>query len=337
MRLATHEDHMQGREALPDGGDARRPLRIGIAGYGTVGQAVARLVADHPAYTVTAILARDPHKPRGYPAPVPITTDIATFAAARPDIVVEATCCDGTGVEICRQMLTGGVDIVSASKRVIAGHHQELATAAAASGTRLLYSPAVGGGAPVLETIDTARAAGEIQAVVATMNGTVNFILDRMAAGVDFAQALSEAQAAGLAEADPEADLSGEDAAAKLRIAALHAFGTRPESLPVLVERLDATAIARVAASGARWVQVARLERQADGPRASVRLEPLADVPGLEAGEGEWNAACVTLGDGRSFRCGGRGAGGVPTAESVLCDLARIAASRRQSARAASC
>ena len=314
---------------LDQGGDgAGKAMRIGIAGYGIVGQALARAIADDRRFQTVAILARDPERQRDYPAPVAISTDSDAFAAAHPDIVVEATCCDETGARLCEMMLARGIDVVSASKRVIAARHADL-SAAASHGARLLYSASVGGGAPVLETIDAARAAGPIREVVATLNGTVNFILHRMSESISFDDALGEAQRAGFAEADPEADLSGADAAAKLRIAALHAFGQEPRTVDVETEGLDEAAIDRIAANGERWVQVARLERRDGRVAASVRLEPLAALEGLEAGPAEWNAARVTLEDGRMFGCKGRGAGGAPTAGSILSDLERLIASTK--------
>jgi homoserine dehydrogenase len=217
-------------------------------------------------------------------------------------------------------LLSRGVHVVSASKRVIAGHHGRL-TGAADSGARLLYAASVGGSAPILETVFSAAAQGRVSEVLCVVNGTVNFILDRLAAGIHPDEALRQARAAGFAEEDCEADLSGADAGAKLRIVAHHAFGIGPETLDVAAESLDADAIARIIASGERWVQVARLERTDGLIDASVRLRPLREAPDLAGAADEWNAAVVSLIDGTQFRCIGRGAGGAATAEAIVADL----------------
>ena len=254
------------------------------------------------------------------PPPAPLTSDLGAFVEAELDILVDALSCDGTGAALCGTLLSRGVHVVSASKRVIAGHHGRL-TGAADGGARLLYAASVGGSAPILETVSSAAAQGRVSEVLCVVNGTVNFILGRLAAGIHSDEALRQAPAAGFAEEDCEADLSGADAAAKLRIVAHHAFGIGPETLDVAAESLDADAIARITASGERWAQVARLERIDGLIDASVRLRPLREAPDLAGAADEWNAALVSLIDGTQFRCIGRGAGGAATAEAIVADL----------------
>ena len=159
-----------------------------------------------------------------------------------------------------------------------------------------------------------ARAQGEIVRIEAVLNGTCNFILNRLAEGRAFEAALDEARAAGFAEADPTADLTGLDAAAKLAILAWEAADWR---LPV-------GSVARETLSGARPVpgrvrQVARLDR--DRSEASVRFEAKDGDVLFASLADEANAIRVTTADGRLFTAAGRGAGRVPTAESVWADL----------------
>lgn len=301
--------------------EARRPLRVSFAGYGVVGQALAERLQREPDFEIAAILVRDAQRPRAVAPPVPLATCRDAFLGVPTDIIVDALSCDETGTLLCNAALPQGVSIVSASKRVISAEQRRLAEAALAGRAQLLYSAAVGGSTTVLETVDRARAAGAIDEVIGVLNGTVNFILQRLADGDIFDEALREAQHRGFAEEDPEADLSGADAAAKLRLIAHRAFGVEPRTIGIPAQRLDASLADRIRASNERWVQVARVTGGAAGPQASVTLQPLREVETLPAILDEWNCAAVRLADGRIFRCVGRGAGGAATAEAIVADL----------------
>ena len=300
---------------------AAKVLRVSIAGYGVVGQALAERLRNEPGFRIVAILVRDTDRARVVPAPVALTSDRDRFLACETDIIVDALSCEDTGSLLCNIVLPKGVSIVSASKRVISAAHGQLTDAATRGGSQLLYSAAVGGSAAVLETIDQARASGEIAEVIGVLNGTVNFILQRLSQGASFSEALSEAQERGFAEENPDADLSGADAAAKLRLIANRATGIDPQAFAVATDRLDEAAALRIAASGERWVQVARASRQGGDFEASVTLQPLREVETLPAVIDEWNCAAVRLTNGRIYRCVGRGAGGSATAEAIVADL----------------
>jgi homoserine dehydrogenase len=294
----------------------RHPLRVALAGYGVVGQALAQRLATEPDFEIAAILVRDPGRARAVTPPCPPGSDADAFLAMSADILVDALSCDATGEALSRRLLASGRYVVSASKRVIARAGAALDALAAAHGGALLHSAAVGGAAPVLETVAEARRAGEIADIAAVLNGTVNFILDRLHAGADLESALGEARAAGFAEEDSSADLEGHDAAAKLRLIAARAFGVDPAGVEVATEALDDMTAARIRASGRRWVQAARLTEGT----ARVELVP-TEQAGLPALPGEWNCARVTTRDGREFTCVGRGAGGAATAEAIVADL----------------
>lgn len=293
---------------------ARRPLRIALAGYGVVGQALTRRLAREPGFEIVAILVRDIGRTRTVKPPCPLTDQPDIFARVPADILVDALSCDATGEELSRWLLAAGAHVVSASKRVVARSRDILAALAEANGGSLRYSAAVGGAAPVLETVAEARGAGAIEEVSAILNGTVNFILDRLAAGVAFEDALGEARAAGFAEEDSSCDLEGTDAAAKLQLIAAEAFGADPAAVPVRTQALDAELAARI--RGERWIQVSRLTR--DG--GEVALLPAGETA-LPALPGEWNAARITIAEGGVFACTGRGAGGAATAEAIVADL----------------
>ena len=306
------------RQAAPS------PLRISLAGFGTVGQALAERLGAEPRFEIVSVLVRDPGKHRRVHPPCPITADRARFAAVGADILVDALSCDDTGTFLSRQALGHGLHVVSASKRVISRHHDELHSRARAAGLRLGFSAAVGGATPVLEAIAAVRPGSGVREVAAILNGTVNLILDRMSEGASFDAALAEAKAGGFAEEDCSCDLSGADAAAKLRLIAGEAFGVDPASLAVATEPLDEPVIARIQADGRRWVQLATIRRSAGRVEAEVALRPLADLPGFPNPRGEWNCARISLESGAELLCSGPGAGGAATAEAILSDLHRI-------------
>ena len=304
------------------------PVRVSIAGFGVVGQALVERLRDEKAFEPVAILVRDLSRPRLVTPPVPLTSDRESFLACDTDVIVDALSCEETGSLLCNAFLPTGVDVVSASKRVISFDHARLVHSARQGGSQLLYSAAVGGSAAVLETIDRARHQGKIVEVVGVLNGTVNYILQRLSQGLDFKRALREAQERGFAEEDPEADLSGADAAAKLRLIAHRALDIDPRALEVETERLDEAAAEAIRAINERWVQVARVTCNDEGRQARVAFQPLREVEALPAISDEWNCAAVTLADGRIYRCLGRGAGGAATAESIIADLYELLAKR---------
>lgn len=296
-----------------------RALRVALAGCGVVGGGVlARLLKDDR-FEVVAVLVRDPSKPRDPAVPEGLLlADPAALLAREPDVLVEAISDASTGLALIRAALTRGVDVVSASKQAIAADLPALTALATAHDARLLYSASVGGGAPLIETVRRSRKHGPVVQIEAVLNGTCNFILNRLAAGAAFNDALTAAREAGFAEEDPTADLSGLDAAAKLAILAHEALddGFSPER--IARETLSADA----ASLPGRVRQLSRLDLQAS--RATVALTPVdgdaffADLPD------EWNALRVTTEDGRVFTARGRGAGRVPTTESVWGDLASL-------------
>ena len=297
------------------------PLRISLAGYGVVGQALAERLERESAFEIAAILVRNTDRARSVAPPVPVTNDREKFLRCPTHIIVDALSCEETGSLLCNAVLPTGVHIVSASKRVISAHHTGLAEAALQGGSQLLYSAAVGGSAAVLETIDRARSKGEIAEVVGVLNGTVNFILQRLGEGLGFEEALREAQEKGFAEENAEADLSGADAAAKLRLIVHRAVGFDPSTVSVSTERLDANKAKEILASRERWVQVGMFSRRNGAVQAAVTLQPLREVATLPAILDEWNCAAVKLLDGSIYRCVGRGAGGAATAEAIVADL----------------
>jgi homoserine dehydrogenase len=302
------------------------PLRVAIAGYGVVGQALAERLQGEAGFEVVAILVRDVARSRQVPPPVPVTSDLRAFLEVEADITVDALSCEETGTFLCNAVLPKGRHVVSASKRVISAGHGRFARLADATHVKLLYSAAVGGSACILEMTDRARAAGRIEEFTGVLNGTVNFILDGLHAGLSFEEALREAREAGFAEEDCDFDLSGADAATKLRLVAQRAFGVHLQDVEVDTEALDAAALSRIAGSTEQWVQVSTLVRTTEAVQARVTLETVGNCALIATLPGEWNGATVRLADGQQFSCDGRGAGGAATAEAITADLFDIAA-----------
>lgn len=317
------------------------PLRVALAGLGTVGGGVIRLLdANHDLITrragrpieVVAVSARDRSKDRGIDltrfAWVDDTRELAGHDGA--DVVVELIGgSDGPALTLARATLAAGKGFVTANKAMLAHHGLELAQAAEDAHVPLKFEAAVAGGIPVIKGLREGAAANAIGRVYGILNGTCNFILSKMEAeGRDFAEVLAEAQALGYAEADPSFDIDGVDAAHKLSILASIAFGTRPAFADVAatgVRHVIAADIAEAAALGykVRLVGVAEAGPGGLFQRVHPHLvpidHPLAHVTGsLNAVVAEGNFV------GRLF-FQGAGAGDGPTASAVVADLIDIA------------
>lgn len=315
--VVGHHSAPPGR-SIPDA-----PVRVAIAGCGVVGGGLlARLLPDSR-YEVVGVLVRDPKKPRDVDAPAELfLSDREALLDLKPDLLVEALSEGGAGHDLIRAALERGVDVASANKQAISRDPGGLARLAEANNARLAYSAAVGGGSPMIETLRAARAAGPVAGFEAVLNGTVNFMLDRLDQGAEFADALADARVAGFAEEDPSSDLEGRDSAAKVKLLAFEAFGETPgDDLPCDVLAADFQADGPV-----RQIGACRLE---DGVlQASVKLDRDLDDPLFSALKGERNALKVYGEDGRVWSCKGRGAGRWPTTESVLADVADIIRAR---------
>ena len=317
------------------------PLRIGLAGLGTVGAGVVRLLDTNAnliarragrAIAVTAVSARDRSRERGVDLSRFAWVDDATELAARDDVdvVVELVGgSDGPALTLARHTLAAGKPLVTANKAMLAHHGLELAAAAEAASVALKYEAAVAGGIPIIKGLREGAAANRISRVAGILNGTCNYILSRMEAErLPFAAVLADAQAQGFAEADPSFDIDGIDAAHKLAILAALAFGSRIDFAGVATEGIRAVELADIdhaAALGFR-IKLIGLAEAADGrlfQRVHPALVPLAHP--LAVAGGALNAV-VADGDfvGQLF-FQGRGAGEGPTASAVVADLIDVA------------
>ncbi|MDP3378737.1 MAG: hypothetical protein Q8S53_10265 [Brevundimonas sp.] len=296
------------------------PLRVALAGCGVVGGGVLPRLLDRPDIALVGVLVQDPAKTRSpEPSPELVVTDPAALLAREPDVVVDTLSDASVSLALIRAALSRGIHVVSASKQAVAADVEGLSALATATGATLRYSAAVGGGVPMLETVRLARALGPVRRIEAVLNGTVNFLLNRLAAGHPFEAALAEAQAAGFAEADPSADLTGRDAAAKLYLLSRAAFGATGR-LPDRIEALRPDF--KPGPAPVRQLAVA------DCAGGQITLAPVAADPLFAELADAGNAIRITLADGRVLSRSGLGAGRAPTAESVWADLTDLLTSR---------
>jgi homoserine dehydrogenase len=317
------------------------PLRIALAGLGTVGAGVVKLLdenrdliarrAGRP-IEIVVVSARDRSRDRGIDLSRFEWVDDTSSLAERDDVDVIVELIggsDGPAVALVRSAIASGKGVVTANKAMIAHHGLELAGAAERAGTPLKYEAAVTGGIPIIKAIREGAAANRIDRVYGILNGTCNYILTEMEEkGAAFGDVLAEAQRLGYAEADPTFDIDGIDAAHKLAILASLSFGSEIDFASVRttgIRAVAATDIAHAAELGfrVRLVGLAEVVDDRIHQRVHPCLVPLANP--LAKVTGSLNAV-VAEGNfvGRLF-FEGRGAGEGPTASAVVADLIDIA------------
>jgi homoserine dehydrogenase len=320
-----------------------RVIRVALAGCGVVGGELVRLIAHGQdeirhrhglRLELASVLVKHPSRPR--PDELDrqrLTTDADAFLASGADVWVEAIGGIDPALRIARTVLGAGKRLVTANKALLAAHGPELAALARRSGGRLDFESAVGGGIPVIRSLRDSLGLTGIRSVRGVLNGTTNYILTRLGDGWRYADALADAQARGFAEANPARDLSGEDAADKLRILAWLAFGLSPDAVRVRRRGIDPEP-ERLAADAALLGGVPRLVAEvvetAEGIVASV--EPVIVPAGSELGRtrDEENAVVIDSRWNGRVRLSGPGAGGAPTASALLGDVLRPASRTRR-------
>ncbi|MBV9379187.1 MAG: homoserine dehydrogenase [Streptosporangiaceae bacterium] len=324
-------------------GSGHQTLRVALLGCGSVGSQVARLLDEQAAdlavrtgarLEIAGIAVRRLAHPRSAGIDTNLLTVDAPALATRPDvdIVVEVI----GGIEPARSLLLAamkaGKSVVTANKALLAEDGEQIHAASREHGTDLYYEAAVAGAIPLLRPLRESLAGDTVHRVLGIVNGTTNFILDRMdSSGADFGESLEEAQALGYAEADPTADVEGFDAAAKAAILAGLAFHTRVTAAGVHREGITEVTAADIASARAlgRIVKLLAIcERSGAG--VSVRVHP-AMIPRshpLAAVGGAYNAVFVEAESAGQLMFYGAGAGGTPTASAVLGDIVAVARNR---------
>ena len=332
---------------------SERPLKVALLGCGVVGSEVARLMtttAEDLAARIgspvelSGIAVRRPARARNLPVDPGLFTTDARELAARPDndVVIEVI----GGIEPARSLILGameaGASVVTANKALLAERGAELHAAADKFGVDLYYEAAVAGAIPLLRPLRESIVGDKVKRVLGIVNGTTNFILDRMdSTGAGFDEALEEATELGYAEADPTADVEGFDAAAKAAILASLAFHTKVTAADVYREgitRVTASdvASAREMGSVVKLLAICEVDQARESVTARVhpamipRSHPLAGV--REA----YNAVFVESEAAGQLMFYGPGAGGTPTASAVLGDLVAVCRNRVNGGRAPS-
>jgi homoserine dehydrogenase len=324
-----------------------KPLNVALLGCGSVGSQVVRLLTEQagdltarvgaPVHLV-GVAVRRIDAPREYAVPDGLLTTDAAALVARDDVdlVVEVI----GGIEPARTLilsaLENGASVVTANKALLADDGPTLFEAAEKAGRDLYYEAAVAGAIPILRPLRESLAGDRVTRVLGIVNGTTNFILDKMdTTGAGFHEALEEAQELGYAEADPTADVEGFDAAAKAAILASLAFHSRVNAADVHREGItDVTAAdiasARDMGSVVKLLAIAEIATGSGGEGISVRVHP-AMIPRshpLASVREAFNAVFVESEAAGQLMFYGPGAGGAPTASAVLGDLVTVARNR---------
>ena len=316
---------------------------VGLLGLGTVGTGVARLLVEQGdriarrsgrAVEVKWVLVRDPNLSRAVPIPRQRIVDDVRKILDDPEISVVVEVMGGIRptLEILLEALAAGKDVVTANKALLADHGAELFAQARRYGRAVAFEASVAGGIPIVQAIGVGLAANQVQSLAAIVNGTCNFILTSMTRdGLPYAEALAKAQELGYAEADPTLDVDGTDTAHKLAVLAQIAFGASVTTVDIPrqgIDRLQPADITYAAELGyaVKLLALARLSEAGLELRVAPTLvrrgTPLADVAG------PYNAVRVVgdaVGDTLFY---GRGAGGMPTASSVVADLMDVIVGR---------
>ena len=323
------------------GGDMNDILRVGIAGLGTVGAAVVRLLeaqsADLAARTgkkimVTGVSARDPARERG------IDLSGATWFATPKelavseniDLLVELIGGDeGAARESVEAALNSGKSVVTANKALLARHGIALARLAEQHGAALAFEASVAGGIPIVKTLREGLAGNRIERVYGILNGTCNYILSRMELeGLSFAECLAEAQKLGYAEADPTFDIGGFDTAHKLAILASLAFGVKLDAEAISIEGVQDISLADLHAADELGYRVKLLgvaQRTSHGVEQRVHPTMVPLSSSIAQVMGVTNAVTVDADAVSELTLVGPGAGGMATASAVVADIADIA------------
>lgn len=319
-------------------------LKIGVAGLGTVGASLVRIlqtranalaVACGRPITVTAVSARDASKDRGI-----LMDGIAWYAdpvemakSADIDVFVELVGgAEGAAEDSVRAALVRGLHVVTANKALLSRHGVELAKLAEEKGRLLNYEAAVAGGIPVIKTLRESLTGNNFSRIYGIMNGTCNYILTRMEReGLSFADCLKEAQRLGYAEADPSFDIEGNDTAHKLSILTTLAFGCEISADKIYLEGITNISIEDIHAAAdlgyrIKLLGVAQKTESGIEQRVHPTMVPLDSV--IAQVDGVTNAVALESDILGELLMVGPGAGGNATASAVLGDITDIAKSR---------
>ena len=317
------------------------PLRLGIAGLGTVGVGVLKMIHNNAKIislrtgrdiVVTAVSARSRSKDRGVDLSGFAWEDDPVALAKRDDVDIFVELMgghEGPAKDATEAAIAAGKDVVTANKAMLAVHGQSLALGAEAAGQVIRFEAAVAGGIPVVKALTEGLAGNKINRVLGVMNGSCNYILTRMEnAGLSYAEVFAEANALGYLEADPNLDVGGIDAAHKLALLAAIAFGTEVDFDSVVLEGIGAVTIEDIHAAADMGYRVKLLGvAQMTGRGLEQRMTPCLVPASSPLGqlEGGTNMVILEGDDSGQIVLRGAGAGEGPTASAVMSDVLDLA------------
>ena len=317
------------------------PLRLGIAGLGTVGVGIVRIVQKHAELLTTragrpvvisAVSARSKSKDRGVDLSAYAWEDDPVALAARPDIDVFVEVMggsEGPAKDATEAAIKAGKDVVSANKALLATHGQMLAELAEDAGRAIRFEAAVAGGIPVVKSLTEGLAGNEITRVMGVMNGSCNYILTRMEdAGLSYEAVFDEANELGYLEADPELDVGGIDAGHKLALLSSIAFGTQVDFDAVELEGIGSVTIEDIRQAADMGFKIKLLGvAQITGRGLEQRMSPCLVPETSPLGQLQGGTNMIVLeGDAvEQVVLRGPGAGEGPTASAVMGDVMDIA------------
>ena len=317
------------------------PLRVGIAGLGTVGASVIRLLERQAgalaarsgrSIKVTGVSARDRSRDRGVDVAGLAWFDdpVALAKSADIDLFVELIGGDeGPARAAVEAALSSGKSVVTANKALLAKHGMSLAKLAEEKRVALAFEASVAGGIPIVKTLREGLAGNSIERVYGILNGTCNYILSRMELeGLSFEDCLKDAQKLGYAEADPTFDIGGFDTAHKLAILTSLAFGTAIDAEAIHVEGIQSITLADLKAAeelGYRIKLLGVAQRTAKGIEQRVHPTMVPKSSSIAEVMGVTNAVTIDADAVKELTLVGPGAGGMATASAVVADIADIA------------
>ena len=317
------------------------PLRVGVAGLGTVGAAVLDLLARRGTeltarngrpIVVAGVSARDRAKSRGTDLSHVSWHDdpVALARSGEIDCLVELIGGEGgPALAATRAALEAGKHVVTANKAMLARHGFELAAAAEAQGVALKFEAAVAGGIPIVKALREGLAGNDVDRVYGILNGTCNYILSKMEAEkLSFADCLEEAQRLGYAEADPTFDIGGFDTAHKLALLTSLAFGTKVDADAVGVEGIETITLSDLQAAedlGYRVKLLGVAKRTQFGIEQRVHPTMVPKSSAIAQVMDVTNAVVVNADAVREVTLSGPGAGGHATASAVVADICDVA------------
>jgi homoserine dehydrogenase len=318
------------------------PLRLGIAGLGTVGVGVVKIIRQQTALLkartgreiiITAVSARTKDCDRGVPLNSYAWEDNPVALATRDDVDIFVELmggADGPAKIATEAAIAAGKHVITANKAMLAMHGHSLALAAETKGVSLRYEAAVAGGIPVIKTLTEGLAGNEITRIMGVMNGSCNYILTRMEdSGLSYQEIFAEADGLGYLEADPQLDVGGIDAAHKLAILSSIAFGTKVDFDGIVIEGIERVSIEDINAAADMGYKIKLLGvTQMTGRGLEQRMQPCLVPASSPLGQLQGGTNMIVI-EGDSIEqvvLRGPGAGMGPTASAVMgdvCDIAR--------------